>query len=55
VTSGLNTDSLCSEAFNCAKSTLEKLESCLTIVGSVEKFWGIAANPRKQLGANLIQ
>jgi hypothetical protein len=55
LTGGLNTNDLCSEALHCAKSTLEKLENCLAIVGLVEKFWGLAAIPGEQLGANLVQ
>jgi hypothetical protein len=52
---GLNTNNLCSEALHCAKSTLEKLENGVTIVGSSEKFWGLAAILDEQLGANPVQ
>jgi hypothetical protein len=38
VTVYLNTNDLCSEAHHCAKSTLEKLENWLAIVGLDEKF-----------------
>jgi hypothetical protein len=44
-----------SEAHYCAKSTLEKLENVLAIVGSSKRFWGLAAIPSEQLGANLVQ
>jgi hypothetical protein len=55
VTGGLNTEGLWSEALHCAKSMLEKLENFLAIVGLVENFWGLAAIPSEQLGADLVQ
>jgi len=38
----LNIDELCSEDLSCAKITLENLENGVAIVGSGEKFWGLA-------------
>jgi hypothetical protein len=55
VTVFLNMDGLCSEALHCAKSTLEKLENGVAIVGSGEKFWGLATILGEQLGANMVQ
>jgi hypothetical protein len=51
----LNIEVLCREAHYCSKSTLEKLENVLSIVGSSEIFSGLVAIPRKHLGDNLVQ
>jgi hypothetical protein len=51
----LNTYDLCSKALDCAKSTPEKLENGVAIVGSCKKVWGLAAIPGEQLGANLVE
>jgi hypothetical protein len=50
----LNTNKICSEVHHHAKSTLGKLDNWLASVGSVAKFWDIAAIPGEQLGANLV-
>jgi hypothetical protein len=34
---------------------MDKMENCLAIIGSGNKFWGIAAIPGEQIGANMVQ
>jgi hypothetical protein len=51
----LNIDDLCSEAHYYSKSTLEKLENVIAIVGSGKIFWGLAVIPGEKLGANMVQ
>jgi hypothetical protein len=55
MTGGLNIYGLCSAYLHCAKSTLEKMEKCLAIVGSIKKFWGLAAIPSEHIATSLVQ
>jgi hypothetical protein len=55
VTSGLNIDGLCSEALHCANTMMDKLDNFLAIVGSFEKFLGLATIPGEKLGAKMVQ
>jgi len=55
VISFLKTYGLCSESLHCAKSTLEKLENDVAIVGLGYKVLVLETIHREQLGANMVQ
>ena len=51
----LNTNGLCIEALQGAKTTLGKMEHWTTIVVSNVNFWDRVVIPKEWLGVNLVQ